>query len=376
MIDQTLLVSDASTGLRLAELPWSNMQRSRLLSGAGQLTCSLPTAHPAVTRSNCGQLRASPDRVVTHYRDGVAVWSGFISGTECTFSDGVLNLTAREFPWIFSKRVLEVDKDFNGMDVFDIVRWLVDYMTTKTATGDDGSLPAGSDIVAALPRFAISPASADAGATYTFSRTPTVYGTDRKTIQEIIDLLSKDPETGFEYRTSCAGSTWLSYQHTVEFGYPSVGATLTREVTPWIASDYGRSIDGEQAGTRTHVMSAQGPVVKQSASMVANGAMLLENVEDLSDGTIEMAKAHATEIRRLSRPPGPRVPTFSYIPDDVLPYGFCDIGDTWPFQITTPEVLMLTADTRRVVEEDVTCDVDGSEEITLVFNEPLTDLGA
>lgn len=375
-MDGTLLVSDASTGLRMAELPWSGMQRNRVLSGAGQLSCSMPVGHPAVTRDNLGLLRSSPDRLVTFYRDGEAVWSGFISGSDCTWSDGVFNLIAREFPWILSKRALEVNKDYDGWDVFDIIRDLIDYLTSKVSTDGDSTLAAGSDIIAAIPYLSVSPAVTDAGATLSFTRSPTIYGTDRKTIQEILDLLKQDPELGFEYKTSLAGSTWLSVAQVLVLGYPQVGSTLTREVAPLLTADYGLGIDGERQATRTHVMSADGPVTRQSASMVSNGALLMETVDDFSDGTMEMAIGRAKEMRRLLRSPGPKVPHVSLIPGEPLPYGFCDVGDTWPFNIREPEVLSFTADTRRVVEQQDACEVDGSELTTLVFNDPTTELGA
>lgn len=375
MTDNTLLVSDASTGHRLGELPWSGMQRNRVTSGAGTLTCALPTDHPLVNNNTLGQLRSSPDRIVTLYRDDAVKWSGYISGRQCRWSDGIFNLTAREFPWILSKRTLEEDADFDGMDVFDIFRWLITYLTTKEGTGTDG-MTLGDDIIAAIPWLSVDPASTDAGATYTFAHSPTVYGTDRKYIQEIVDLLNADPETGFEYRTAYTGATWLANSWVFELGYPTVGDTLTREATPWIVSDYGKTIDGERASTRVHGMTAEGPVTRQSASMAAAGAALLELVDDMTDVPADIALGRVKELRRLTRSPGPQTPDFSYIPDDPLPYGFCDIGDTWPFNITTPAILSETENTRRVVEEQVTCDVDGSETVGLVFNDPTSDLGA
>lgn len=375
MADNTLLSFDASTLTKVGELPWSAMQRSRVLSGAGQLTCTLPIGHPQVSRHTLGLLRSSPDRLVAHFRDGRLVWAGFISGSQCRVSDGTFNLVAREFPWILAKRVLEENKDFNGMDVFDIFRWLITYMTSKVSTDGDSTLAAGSDIVAALSYLAVNPASADAGATYTFASSPTVYGTDRKTMQEIVDLLNQDPETGFEYRTKYDGSTWLAPLLTFELGYPTVGSALTREMTQWLAADYGKTIDGERSGTRFHGMSSEGPVTRQSASMVANAALLLEQVEDMTDVPADIAVGQVKELRRLARSPGPRVPDAVYIPDDPLPYGFCDIGDTWPFNITEPDVLTITSDIRRVIQEDVTCDVDGTESVALTYNDPTTDLG-
>lgn len=372
--DTTLVSFDASTLTKVGELPWSGMQRSRLLSGAGQLSCALPVGHPQVSEKTLGLLRTSPDRLVAAFRENTLVWAGFISGSQCRWSDGVFNLVAREFPWILAKRFLEENKDFNGMDVFDIFRWLITYMTTKQGTGTDG-MTLGDDIVAAMSYLTVDPASTDAGATYTFAQSPTVYGTDRKSMQEIVDLLNADPETGFEYRTSYGG-TWLAPTLTFELGYPTVGATLTRPMTQWIAADYGKTIDGERGGTRFHGMSSEGPVTRQSASMVANGALLLEQVEDMTDVPADIALGQVKEMRRLSRSPGPRVPDASYIPDDVVPYGFCDIGDTWPFNITDPDVLSITGDSRRVVQEDVTCDVDGSEIVGLTYNEPTTDLGS
>lgn len=372
MADHTLIVSDASTGANLAELPWSGMQRSRVLSDVGQLTCSLPIGHWAVTETNLGQLRATPDREVTLWRDDTAVWNGPITGTACSWTDSTFNLVARDALWYLTKRVLEQNKTFTAEDVFDIVRWFVTYMTTKEGTGDDGTT-LGDDIVAAIPRFAVSPSVTDAGATMDAD----FAGVSRHTIQECFEFVANDPQTGFEWKLGVSsGTTWLSCQRTLVLGYPQLGSTLTRPLTELLLADYGRAGDWEQAATRVHVVGSGYTKTLQSASSVSNGVLLLEAVDDLTDTSDEgFIDARAKDLRRMRRPPV-RAFTVSYVPGDVLAYGAVDLGDTVPFDVRTPAILSITADNRRVIQEDIACDVDGSELTTLTFNDPLTDLGA
>lgn len=370
MSETTLLVSDASSGTNLAELPWSGMQRSRIRSGAGQLSCVLPIDHPAVTQNNLGQLRSSPDREVTCWRGGFPVWNGAISGTDCTWGDGVFNLVAREFPWYLGKRVNEVDKTYTPADVFNLFRDLLTSMTSKTATGADG-MSAGADIIAAIPRLSVNPASATAGVTMSAS----FAGAARHTYQECLDYAMADPTAGFEFRTAYTGTTWRTCQRVFVLGQPNVGSVLTRPLTQLNAATYGRSGDWERGATRSHVVGAGYTKTLQSATAVSNSVLLLETVDDFTNTSDHgLIDARAKDLRRMSQPPV-RAFTWAYIPDDVLAYGAIDIGDTCPFGITSPSVLSVTGTTRRVVQEDVACDVDGSELVTLTFNDPLTDLG-
>jgi hypothetical protein len=369
--DQTLIVSDASTGNNLAELPWSAASRSRVLSAAGTFTCTLPIDHWACTPDFLGKNRANPDREVTLWRNDSADFSGPIVGTDVNWSAGTITLTARDAAWYLSKRVLEIDKTYTAQDVFDIIRDLITYMTSKTATGSDG-MTLGDNIIAALSRFAVNPSSATAGATTNLN----LAGAARHTIQDCLDAPANDPQTGFEWKLDVSsGSTWRSVQRTLVLGYPDLGSTLTRPLTELLLADYGQTNDREEAATRVHVVGSGYTKTLQSATAAGNSVLLLEKVDDQSNITDHgVIDARAKDLRRLSQPPV-RAFTVSYIPDDVLAFGAVDLGDTVPFDIRTPNVLAVTSTSRRVIQEDYTFDVDGSELVTLTFNDPLSDLG-
>lgn len=378
MADYRYSIHDASTGLMLVEAPFSGVQFSRVLSGVGTFTGSLPVLHPAATEANLGVLTSSADREVVVWRDDVAIWNGPIVGCEPNATDDTFTVTAREASWYYSKRTLEINKNYDGDDIFDIVRDLDDYAQTKTANGSDG-MTAGADIVADLPRWAISPASTDAGATYSDPSPPTFYGANRHTILDCLQAIAADPETGFEWRTDFAtGSSKQSVKRTIVLGYPQLGSTLGITLTEAVLLNYGRTTDMERAGTRTHTRWSGGVKTRQSSAAVSDGVLLTEAVGDFTktrkDAT---AQAFSKDFRRRARPPV-RTVSAVIVPSALgLAWGFCDLGDTIPFQITTPNIVSLTADTRRVVQIDYTPESgEAPETMSLTFNIRLDDLGA
>lgn len=362
------VVGDSSAGTNLTELPLEGLTFSRQLSGCGQLSGSLDIWHASATETNLGANTNASDREITVFRDDVPVWNGPITGLDASVSSGAVAVTAREASWHLGKRTLEVNKNYDATDVFDAVRDLYTNMTTKT---DGGS------IIAALPRFAISPASADAGANISDSSPPTFYGSARHTILECLEALAADPTVGFEWRMDYkTGSTWQSVQRTLTLGYPNLGSTLTTQLTEAVLSDYGRTCDWEQAATRVHVLYSGGVKTLQSAAAVSDGILLSEVVADLSNVTKgSVATSYAKDLRRLSRPPV-RAYTASFTPSvNGLAFDFCDLGDTVPLAISTPNILSI-ADTRRVIEIGVTPGDDGTETVALTFNIRLDDLNA
>lgn len=381
MARHRVVVFDA-TLTPLAELPLSGLQYSRVLSGAGALTGSLSMRHPACTETNLGQLKTDPDRLFAVYReDGNTVtceWAGPLTGTDCTFSDGSINVVGREMSWWLGKRVCEEDISLESLDMFAGVRALVTQMTTKTATGTDGTLAAGTDIGAAIAGFNVTGASAG----YTLpANTATNYvgfrGVGRHTYADAFGVLAGDPEHGFEwamdYRT---GSTRVDIITTLLLGYPNLGSTWGGQIAQSVLVDFARFCDWEQGATRVHVFGGDGYIkTLQSSQAATNGVRLTERVDDFGDITnTDFIDGKAKDLRRLGRP-APRTMTFKYKPCPSLPYGFVDLGDTVPQQISDPNILSIESDVRRVVQVDATAD-DTSEEILVTLNDPLTDLAA
>lgn len=367
-------IHDSSTGHVLCEAPFTGVQFSRVLSDAGSFTGQIPTWHPAATEANVGLDRNNSDREVVVWRNGVAVWAGPITGCEVTLSGDTFTVTAREAVWHLMKRILEVNKNYNATDVFDAARDLFSYGTSKTASGSDG-MTAGASIVASIPRFAVSPASTDAGATITDSSPPTFYGSARHSIFECFVKLALDPETGFEWRNDVSSTSLQAVTRTVTLGYPSLGSTLTAQLTEANLLDADRAGDWERAATRVHVLYNGGVITRQSSAAVTAGVLLSEKVEDLSDTSkSSVATSYAKDLRRLSRPPV-QVPGFAWVPSTSgLAFDFCNLGDVVPYQITSPNIMSISVNSRRVVQLDYTPGDDGLETVKATCNSPLTDL--
>lgn len=370
MTDYRVLVHDASTGTPLAELPLSGLSYSRVLSGCGSLSGTMPVWHPLATETFLGQLRGDPDRELTVIRDGAVDWNGPLTGTSATLSGDTIQVNAREASWYLGKRVLEEDKDYTGDDVFDAVRDLVSSMKNKTATGDDDAT-LGSDILADLPRWSVMAGTAGAPlGSVTFA------AAGRHTYQECFDFIAADPTTGFEWKMDYStSSTRQSPHRTLTMGYPGLGSTLTTQLSERRLSDYGRDLDWERAATRVHVIGSGYTKTLQSNVSVTNGVILLETVDDYSDtSNADFVDSRAKDLRRILRP-AVRVPTASFRPSVSLPYDFCDLGDVVPFEITWPDVLTINSDTRRVIEKRTDVGDDGDEVVTMTYNDVLTDLG-
>lgn len=363
-------IHKSSTGLPVAELPF-DPSWSFQLSGAGTLTGEMPVWHPLATEVILGQRHDDPDRELTVWVDGQADWNGPLTGTSCTLSGGTISISVREVSWYLLKRTLEEDRDYTGMDLADAIDDLLTYMVSKTSTGDDG-MTLGDDIKADIPRFTwdVTDLAGQTLGSAVFA------GSAGHTLQEILDFLSADPETGFEWFTDYRTSSTRTQPHrTMVFGYPTVGTTLDVELTQSILTDYGRDQDNERAGTRITVMYAGGKVVRQSATAVSNDVILTEVVADLSDTSDEdMALAYAKDLRRISKPMV-RVPSASWRDGAPLPHDFANLGDVVPFGITWPDILSITADTRRIVEINKTVS-DGVVDVSATFNDRLDDLGS
>lgn len=364
MADFRYLIADASGGKPLAEAPIGGVSFSRVLTGAGQFTGTLPLDHPACTEANF-----VGDREITVLRDDVPIWNGPITQIDATRSENTLTVTAREASWWLGKRTIEVDKHYNA-DAFDIVRSLVTLVTTKTSTSGDGTSSAGLSINAALPRFSVS--SGTSGIT----KEIVLSGAARHTVQEVLDYLVDDPDTGIEYRMDYStGSNRQNCQRTLTLGAP-LGVTRTHQLTEHVLYDYGRSLDWERGATRVHVVGSGYTSTKQNASSIAAGTILSEVVLDRSDTSLHsVLNDAARELRRKAQPPV-RTFTASFVPGGALTYGFCDLGDKVPFQISTPSMLSISSDSRRVVQIDtVPASGDSPTLVTLSFNLPLDQLG-
>ena len=359
MTNTHYLLSDASTGDNICELPFTGVSWTEVLTGVGTFNGTLPLWHPSATESNL-----IGDREITAVIDDKPVWNGPLTNADAALADGTVQVTAREPSWYFSKRTLEVDKHYNA-DLFSIVRKLVTYMTTKT----DATI---GDIVALIPRLSV--ATGTAGVTTDIA----LSGQARHTIQEILDyLVTEDLPSGLEYRFDYAtGSTRQSCQRTMTLGAPfsDVSPYTLRDV---VLNDYNRGLDWEDAATRAHARGAGDTETKQNSGAVTAGTLLLESVDDFSDvSKASLLKAMAREMRRRRQPP---VRNFgaAWIPGPSLPYDAFSVGDTVPFDTSQPSMLSMSAASRRVTTITTTPEAEGNPLVrAMEFNLPLDQTGA
>lgn len=370
------LIYDASDGQLIAELPLTGVTFSRVLSGVGSLAGSLSIWHPSCTRSVLGFDTADSDREITVVRDDVPIWNGPVTGIDGTMSAGAMQITAREASFYLQKRTLEINKNYDGTDIFDAVRDLITYMTTKVANGSDG-MSAGADIVASLPRWSVDPGPGTlAGSTISDPSPPTFYGSARHLISDCMEGLAADPTTGFEWRMDYeTASSRGNVARTVTLGYPNLGSVLTTQLSEAVVADWGRTGDWERGATRVHALYANGVKTLQSASAVSDGILLTEAVDDISDVTKSgVATSYATNLRRLARPPVRSYQAAFTPSDNGLQYDFANLGDTVPLAFTSPDILAIS-DSRRVIQIDVTpSSGDVPETVALTFNIRLDDL--
>lgn len=370
MSDYRVLLVDASTGLPLAELPVAIDSFTRVLSGAGTFSGSISVDHPAVTEGNF-----YGDREITVIRNDQPVWNGPITNLDPTRASGVMGITAREPTWYFEKRTIEQDMTWTDTDVLDIARDLLDYMVTKTASGDDG-MTAGDDILAAIPRWSVD--TLMSGNIITLAPPNGGYAAQpRYTFLQALELLASDPETGFDYRVDYdTGSTRQVCHRTLMFSVPGVGGfgVTGPLLTERLAADYGRPLDWEQSATRVHGVGSGVTVTLQSAAAVSDGTLLLESVADVSETSNEaQVTERVREERRLRKPP---VRTFSvsFVPGMALRFDAYNLGDTVPLATSAPSILSVAA-TRRVVQIE-TVPQNGRELVNVTFNVPLDELVA
>lgn len=354
MVDYRYLIVDPTTGLPICEAPLEGVTFSYMMNAIGQLSGHFPAEANFAINDVFGEAL----RELTVLRDGDAVWNGpitLLSGTRL----GGWDLTADEASWWMTKRTIETDQVFTSEDVFQIVRDLSDYMTSKTATGNDG-MTLGDDLVAALPRWHVTAGSAGVTKSYTFS------GTAGHTIMEALeDALVADSTDGLDWRMDYrTGSIRQSCSRTLTLGSPQLGVTQTIQLREHLLYDYSRTLDWDQCGNRITVKgSGYVKTLENTGSTVTRVEPLIERVFDRSDvNNNDAIDAYCHDARRACRPPV-RNRWVEFVPSTTLPFGWCDLGDVVPFDFYSDNILRLFAQHRRVTQIDVTPPGPGQPEI-------------
>lgn len=335
-------VGDTSSGTLLAELPLAvSSPIQRMINGAGQWSASLSADDPGADDSILGVgVSSNRDREITAWRNGVPVWNGPIVNLAGNLRSRTVTLTMAE-PWLFfTQRVLEWDSSnlwsaVSAVDLFDIIRALFIYATTKDSTGTTSG---GTSINAAIPRFAVSPAAGTlAGVTKSLSYA----GTDRRVIADIITDLVKDPTTGLDFRCDYSLVSG-ALQRTLTLGSPSLGAGLVGgTITGDDLYDFDKVEDLTRSVTRAHATGTGYVDTEQNTGSVAAGDILREGVFQVPDSsyTITQIQQFAKDARRRSQPPVTSY-ALTYIPTvGGIDFGTYNLGDKANLGISGPSIL-------------------------------------
>jgi hypothetical protein len=365
--DYRVLIVDAMTGdVKATDIPFTfSGPFTQLMNDVGTCSGTFPADHPKATHD----IVEDGLREITILRDDVPVWNGPFKWSVDSVNR-LVQIDAVEASAYFDLRVREADHSYNE-DRFDWVRDEWTYMTSKTSTAGDGTGSAGTDINATIPNFAVS------SGTSGFNLNSSLAGVGFYTFRDILDKLAENPDEGIEWCVDyTTGSTRQLCQRTLTLGAP-LGSVLTRQLFGVALYSYGRSGDPLSGGTRIHVRGSGITSTKQNTGSLTDWPLIEKAVDrgDITDQTI--LDDAAREIRRQAQPPV-KVRTASWIAGRALPWGFCKLGDTVPFQVDDPaELLEITAPNLRVVGLSTQPPTDGAAEtVTPIFDQPLSDTGA
>jgi len=370
-------VGDTSSGTLLAELPLAvSSPIQRMINGAGQWSATLSADDPGADDSILGVgVSSNRDREITAWRNGAPVWNGPIVNLAGNLLSRTVTLTMAEPSSLFFGRILEWDSSnlwsaVSAVDLFDIVRALFTYATTKDSTGTTSG---GTSINAPIPRLAVAPSSPTlAGVTKTLSYA----GTDRRLIGDIITDLVNDPTSGLDYRCDYSLSGGLP-QRTVTFGSPSLGAGLVGgTITEDDLYDFDKVEDLTRAANRAHVIGSGYVDTEQNTGSVAAGDILREARFDRSDLTDTTAiQQFAKDARRRSQPPVTSY-VLTYIPTvGGIDFDTYNLGDKANLGITGPSILHSEGHVRVAQIAFLPGSVAAPELVTLTAEISLDSLG-
>jgi hypothetical protein len=361
-----VLVVDAMTGTVKAPIPFTfSGPFTQLMGDVG--TCS--GTFPADNKYATHDVIENGLRELTVIRDDVPIWNGPFKWSVDDVSR-LVQIDAVEASAYFDLRLREVDHSYNE-DRFDWVRDEWTYMTSKLSTAGDGTGSPGTGINASVPNFAVS------SGTSGFTLNSSLAGVGFYTFRDILDKLAENPDEGIEwYVDYTTGSTRQTCQRTLKLGAP-LGSVLTRQLFGVALFSYGRSGDPLSSATRVHLRGSGITSTKQNTGSLTDWPLLEKAVDrgDITDQTI--LDNAAREIRRQVQPPV-KIRQASWIAGTALPWGFCKLGDTVPFQVDDPcELLDITAQDLRIVGLSIQPPSDGGEEtVTPIFDQPLSATGA
>lgn len=318
MATWTIFAHDSRSGEPLAELPVEEPVIEEVLSGISTFTWTLPLYNEMSARKICAPWL----REVTVVRDlgmsggNVIAFHGPIVARVPSLEQQTVSLSAADPMAYFAKRVTEHGRKYSR-EQFSIVRSLMADAMAKTG---------GS-----LYRLTVDPGSSGV------NKALNVGGTERRYVADVIEELSQDANSGFDYRWDY---TWhnLSQRQVARrltLGYPTIGRNLESTVTVEETADLVDIADPEDglvAANRVHVLGAgtgtkRLRAVSNSGSSLNAGYPLLETVVDRSDVKEQTRLNGIAAALRNALLPGTRGVSTAHSVGPHFPYGRVDLGD-------------------------------------------------
>lgn len=354
------VVTNNRTGERLGELAFTDVTFSEVLNGYGTFTGTLSLDHPQAH----SLLVTGKHEINVLRNDATVVFNGPITRVNASLNDRKVRVTASSFYWYFTRRVFQYTKKYRR-DQFNIVRDMLAGAIGRPGSG--GGLLDGKGL---FPNFAVDSHLSGVEKVYNVS------AKDLRLASDIMDDLSGDPVTGFDFRFDYNIITGGEIERKLRLGYPFLGGDRTSFTIEPNNGLIDLTLDEEidRAANVVHTLGGgAGTTIKTGIAInqtsLNAGYQLFEEVINRSDiDNQKIIDAQGKEAMRALIPPL-RSYVATYRPTAALPWNFADLGDK--IKISVPFGFFQDApQIRRVVEIEIQVDDEGEERISLVTDNP------
>lgn len=353
MADYRYFVADLLTGAIKAELPFDNVEYTRVLNRAGAFSATLPARHPKATDSNL-----SPSSTAIYVqRDKTIIWGGILWTRQAQIGDTGQVKVGAEGKWSYwagpsgsqnRARFLKVDKAYTNVDQLFVPR---DLLAWSMARPGSLQMNLGSETSGAL-----------------VSRQ--FYGYERRNIgQEIQAQAAEANGYDFSIESAWSGNTIADTFH---LWYPTRGrrSDLVFELGVNI-SDIVEQVDGTtQANDVEYMGAGQGTATMfghaQDYSLVGTTYPLLEAQHQDSSNALQWSlNAEAFSLLVDNVEPFESLPTLTaLVSPNVQPGAFIE-GDQ--VQVKAQDGLVNVDGWYRITSYTVKVDSNGGESVSIAF---------
>jgi len=356
----TFLFTDIRTNKVIAELPVSAPTYGYKLSDTGEMSGSFNINDEVLKQD---PLNATvPGRTGVYViRDGIPVWGGMVWGRQYSVQNRQMTINAETFDSYFNKRFQRSEYHVDGVDQFDMARWLI-----KNNNIDQDIL---MDVSTAM-----------SGVT----RQRNMYRYEYKTILEEFTQLA-NLLNGFDWEVRVyKDNQTQELKRRLEFYYPQKGLTPSQSHLvfdyPGNIQTFDVSWDAKEGANIVYTLGAgtgydQLVGEADDYSQLSAGWPKLEISRSYTSVTFPSTlNSHASSILKLKNSPI-TIYSVTIRPDIDPPFGSYSVGDWATFNIEDPLLGLLNI-TQRITEMTVAVDTSGLETITLTLSsgeEPIED---